>query len=397
MNRHALILGLLISVSLHTWYLWPAVKQVLKETPTKQEVVALAVREIPQEPEPKPVPAPKVAKPKPPVQETQTPPKPPTPVAAPEPPQQVAQEPPPPPAVQPQPEPAQEMEQEPQPVEPPPPPPPPAQMMKPAAQPVEQTPPQQAPEPIPQPAEEMEPEPQAEPQPVEQAPPPPPPPQAAPTRLASKYKRELEQLELQKSALAQMAPQPIAPQQVAPQPIAPQQIAPQPMAEIVKPAKSDLPPGGMFRSNLKNVDYSLQPVARIAWGTPQEAVSAIDMGRMALVLVDGTGRVTGSVVGNSGRWERGGPPSSMGTYSNQVRVVDHVSAFAGFASMAQRGEHLAVLIPVGLERRIQRAMDSSSRSNGLARHEVAACFGRLITDQTGLDFQIERVERRVTQ
>ena len=236
-----------------------------------------------------------------------------------------------------------------------------------------------------------------EPQPVEQAPPPPPPPQAAPTRLASKYKRELEQLELQKSALAQMAPQPIAPQQVAPQPIAPQQIAPQPMAEIVKPAKSDLPPGGMFRSNLKNVDYSLQPVARIAWGTPQEAVSAIDMGRMALVLVDGTGRVTGSVVGNSGRWERSGPPSSMGTYSNQVRVVDHVSAFAGFASMAQRGEHLAVLVPVGLERRIQRAMDSSSRSNGLARHEVAACFGRLITDQTGLDFQIERVERRVTQ
>lgn len=194
-----------------------------------------------------------------------------------------------------------------------------------------------------------------------------------------------------------MAPQPIAPQQVTPQPIAPQQIAPQPMAEIVKPAKSDLPPGGMFRSNLKNVDYSLQPVARIAWGTPQEAVSAIDMGRMALVLVDGTGRVTGSVVGNSGRWERGGPPSSMGTYSNQVRVVDHVSAFAGFASMAQRGEHLAVLIPVGLERRIQRAMDTSSRSNGLARHEVAACFGRLITDQTGLDFQIERVERRVTQ
>ena len=380
MNRHALILGLLISVSLHTWYLWPAVKQVMKETPTKQQVVALAVREIPQEPEPKPVPAPKVAKPKPPVQETPTPPKPPTPVAAPEPPQQVEQEP--PPAAQPQPEPAQEIEPEPQPVEPPPPPPPPAQMMKPAAQPVEQTPPQQAPEPIPQPAEEMEPEPQAEPQPVEQAPPPPPPPQAAPTRLASKYKRELEQLELQKSALAQMAPQ---------------QIAPQPMAEIVKPAKSDLPPGGMFRSNLKNVDYSLQPVARIAWGTPQEAVSAIDMGRMALVLVDGTGRVTGSVVGNSGRWERSGPPSSMGTYSNQVRVVDHVSAFAGFASMAQRGEHLAVLVPVGLERRIQRAMDTSSRSNGLARHEVAACFGRLITDQTGLDFQIERVERRVTQ
>ena len=161
-----------------------------------------------------------------------------------------------------------------------------------------------------------------------------------------------------------------------------------------KDAKVDLASGGVFRSK---VDYSLQPVARIAWGSADDALQLIDTGRMSLVFVDGEGRLTGSAVLSSGQWRRGGLPTSMASFSNQVRVVEHIPAFAAPASVALGGEHLAVLVPVGLERRIQRAMDASSRSNGLARHEVAACFGRLITDQTGLDFQIERVERRVTQ
>jgi hypothetical protein len=152
------------------------------------------------------------------------------------------------------------------------------------------------------------------------------------------------------------------------------------------------------RGYLKSLGTPPQdPVARIAWGDSASAVRTMHLGRMALVIVDDDLKVVASVDGSSGVWTRGGLPPQMATYSNRVRVVDHVSAFAAFARFCQPNEHLAVLVPVGLERRIEAAMDQAARSQGLSRTQVAACYGRLEPHQGALEFIIDRVERRHIQ
>jgi hypothetical protein len=139
------------------------------------------------------------------------------------------------------------------------------------------------------------------------------------------------------------------------------------------------------------------PVARIAWGDASAAMRTIDIGRMALVIVNDDLKVVASIDGSTGAWARAGLPSRMSTFSNRVRVVDHVSAFAAFARFCQPNEHLAVLVPIGLERRIDGAMDQAARGEGLSRRQVAACYGRLEPRQGALEFVIDRVERRQIQ
>lgn len=139
------------------------------------------------------------------------------------------------------------------------------------------------------------------------------------------------------------------------------------------------------------------PVARIAWGDASAAMRTIDIGRMALVIVNDDLKVVASIDGSTGAWARAGLPSRMSTFSNRVRVVDHVSAFAAFARFCQPNEHLAVLVPIGLERRIDGAMDQAARAEGLSRRQVAACYGRLEPRQGALEFVIDRVERRQIQ
>lgn len=152
------------------------------------------------------------------------------------------------------------------------------------------------------------------------------------------------------------------------------------------------------RGYLKSLGAPPQdPVARIAWGDAASAVRTMHLGRMALVIVDDDLKVVGSIDAGSGAWARGGLPPQMATYSNRVRVVDHVSAFAAFARFCQPNEHLAVLVPVGLERRIESAMDQAARAQGLSRNHVAACYGRLEPHQGALEFIIDRVERRHIQ
>jgi hypothetical protein len=139
------------------------------------------------------------------------------------------------------------------------------------------------------------------------------------------------------------------------------------------------------------------PVARIAWGDADAAMRTMSIGRMALVIVDNDLKVVSSIDGSTGEWVRAGLPAQMSTFSNRVRVVDHVSAFAAFARFCQPNEHLAVLVPIGLERRIESAMDRAARSEGLSRRQVAACYGRLEPRHGALDFAIDRVERRQVQ
>ena len=139
-----------------------------------------------------------------------------------------------------------------------------------------------------------------------------------------------------------------------------------------------------------------EPVARIAWGNADEASRMIDIGRMQLVTVDSDLKVVAGIDGRDGAWTRTSAPAQMGSYSNRVRVVDHVAGFAGQSSLCGPGEHLAVIVPVGLDRRIEKAMDQAARREGLSRDLVAACYGRLVIQATGIEFEVDRVERRNT-
>jgi len=122
----------------------------------------------------------------------------------------------------------------------------------------------------------------------------------------------------------------------------------------------------------------------------------IDIGRMQLVTVDSDLKVVAGIDGQDGGWTRTSAPAQMGSYSNRVRVVDHVAGFAGQSSLCGPGEHLAVIVPVGLDRRIEKAMDQAARREGLSRDLVAACYGRLVIQATGIEFEVDRVERRNT-
>ena len=136
------------------------------------------------------------------------------------------------------------------------------------------------------------------------------------------------------------------------------------------------------------------PVARIAWGEASQALRTMDMGRMVLVIVDAELKIVGGIDGTRGNWQRTSIPSDLSTYSNRVRVVDHIPGFSIPRSVCESTEHLAVIIPVGLERRIEKAMDTAAKRAGLQRQQVAACYGTLISNRAGLEFAIDRVERR---
>ena len=137
-----------------------------------------------------------------------------------------------------------------------------------------------------------------------------------------------------------------------------------------------------------------EPVARIAWGNADEASRTVDIGRMQLVTVDADLKIIAGIDVHDGAWSRTSAPAQMGSYSNRVRVVDHVAGFAEQSALCGPGEHLAVIVPVGLDRRIEKAMDQAARREGLSRDQVAACYGRLVTQATGIEFQVDRVERR---
>jgi hypothetical protein len=137
-----------------------------------------------------------------------------------------------------------------------------------------------------------------------------------------------------------------------------------------------------------------EPVARIAWGDPAEATQVLDQGRMLLVCVNEELEVVGALERADGTWRRAASLPSLGAYSNRVRVVDHVGGFADASRLCREGEHLAVVVPIGVERRMERAMRDAATRAGMLWSRTAACYGRLVPTPTGIEFSIDRVEAR---
>jgi hypothetical protein len=137
-----------------------------------------------------------------------------------------------------------------------------------------------------------------------------------------------------------------------------------------------------------------EPVARIAWGEPSEAIRVLDQGRMLLMCVNESLEVVGALERADGTWRRSASLPSLGAYSNRVRVVDHVDGFADASRLCREGEHLAVVVPIGVERRMERAMRDAAARAGMLWSHTAACYGRLVPTPSGIEFSIDRVEAR---
>jgi hypothetical protein len=137
-----------------------------------------------------------------------------------------------------------------------------------------------------------------------------------------------------------------------------------------------------------------EPVARIAWGDPAEATRVLDQGRMLLVCVNEEFEVVGALERADGTWRRSTSLPALGAYSNRVRVVDHVGGFTDASRLCREGEHLAVVVPIGVERRMERAMRDAATRAGMLWSRTAACYGRLVPTPSGIEFSIDRVEAR---
>lgn len=412
MNRSVLVAAFLAALGVHAWILWPLLAG--RSTVTRPpEVIPLAVREIVPPPPPKQevAVAPKPPEPPKPPSEQPKPAEPPREVPQPQPPMPQATPPAPQPAPAPKPTPTPvtrpapaavpKPAPAPKPVQPPrptalakaSPPPMPAQpkptaAAKPAPKPTPKpatTPAAQAPR-VPSPTKAPAP---ATPKSPASAPRPAPPRTPTPTAAPKAPARTTDAATPRQAIDRTARPTDAAARVPTPSAAA----TPRPTATRSANAATNLPEGGSFRAQPRE-DRTLVPSARIAWGSEEEALSTLIRGQMQLVLVDRTGDVRATAQRGASGWERAAPPESLSAYSNQVRIVDHVAGFSDASSLMQADEQLAVLIPVGLEYRIQQAMESAGRGIGLERHQIAACYGRLAPDASGMQFHIERVERR---
>jgi hypothetical protein len=137
---------------------------------------------------------------------------------------------------------------------------------------------------------------------------------------------------------------------------------------------------------------------RIDWGTPDQAARALDLGRMKLVALAPDGHFDQQVVRDSGTWHvRPFQPEPGVEYSNALRIVDRVAAFARAAAAlrAAAGTHrLAVLVPTALEQSLLAAQSSAAARRGVTLADIHTFGGRFELNPAGISFEITQVRMR---
>lgn len=313
MSRFMLIIGLIVSLAVHTWLLfgWPPVVSVVRDGKVEHvQVDVLPVNLAQLMPQKTPVEAP------------------PEPAAEPEPEKQPEPEPEPEPDPEPQPEPKREPEPEPEP--------------KPEAE----------PEPQPRPEPKAEPQPKVEPQPDTK-----PAPQPAP-RPADEPR-----------------PQP-------------------PIEQFAEASKTDLGHGDFAGA----ADGKRLPALLIDWGTAQHALDVLRAGQMKLVVLDTAGgaRVSEQVAMIGNQYRLLPFEDDDKTYSNRLRVLRNVPAFADMVSSLglRAGRDLAVALPVELERLLDRTKKIAANDADVPYLEVDHFRGRFRMRGGQLGFEVTHVQRR---
>ena len=138
------------------------------------------------------------------------------------------------------------------------------------------------------------------------------------------------------------------------------------------------------------------PVLRINWGSPSEALAVLQAGRMKLVLLEG-GSIRHQVDRRDHAWKIAPyRPEAQTTYSNHLRIVDEVPAFADVVSnivLAPR-QRLAVLLPVSTEQHLQSAQMRAAFERGLTMNEVRNFAGHFVLKGKELAFDVTHVQER---
>lgn len=142
----------------------------------------------------------------------------------------------------------------------------------------------------------------------------------------------------------------------------------------------------------------LVPVLRVDWGTTENALRVLQAGQMKLVLVEthAPHTIVAEVTQEQGAW-RPRPLRAAGQeYSNQLRIVRDVPAFAPVLHSVRPppGQVLAVLVPAGVERQLQAAQLAAAANSGVSLKDLEQVAGRFDLSQGSLQFAVTQVKRR---
>ena len=148
-------------------------------------------------------------------------------------------------------------------------------------------------------------------------------------------------------------------------------------------------------------DAEADPAAlRIDWGTPENARRVLDAGRLRLIVIspdpDGGVRLEASAAWRD-RWvRRPVPAGASAAYSNRLRIVSDVPAFAAARRQLDLSprERLAVMVPRLIERKLASAQRVAAQRRGLTLDEVRSFAGRFELEGRHLAFAVTTVQER---
>jgi outer membrane biosynthesis protein TonB len=178
-----------------------------------------------------------------------------------------------------------------------------------------------------------------------------------------------------------------------------------PPAELVAtavPARGPAAAGGDLGGEPEG---RLTPELRIDWGSESDALAALEAGQMMLVILEGppsAASIAGQAVLDEGGWHRAPyrPALVAGPrYSNRLRIVDEVPAFAAarVALGVGRLQRLAVLVPLPVERLLQSALTRAAFDGGITTEGIRSLGGRFTVDQGELGFVTTHVRFRAEE
>jgi hypothetical protein len=138
----------------------------------------------------------------------------------------------------------------------------------------------------------------------------------------------------------------------------------------------------------------VDPVVRINWGNLTNAVTILDASGMKLVIYESDGSVKRQVVTNGSDVSIEAIESIPSVrYSDSLRIVDKVPAFAAIRDSLKLSpsEHLAILVPVDVEREIESAKMTEVSRRSLSLRDVKVLGGRFNVAGGKVVFIIEKV------
>ena len=147
-----------------------------------------------------------------------------------------------------------------------------------------------------------------------------------------------------------------------------------------------------------DVDGNLEPILRLDWGDSSHARKVIEAGKMKLVLLELDNSFNKQVT-----WDdqnqyhlaeiQYDPRIS---YSSSLRIVDNVPAFQDVKAMISLGpgQHLAVLVTMELEQRLEAVKISEAVRQGLEMKNIKVFGGRFRIVSNELLFEITKIQKR---